>query len=175
MVSWIYTGYLYTNFSKLVHITGYYTKFLKMANNTGYYTNFSKIPNGNTMLCFFIQSSQDNKIYRLFIYNSLKYANNTGFYTKFSNMQTILVFIQCSQICKKYCFCTKFSRITKYTSYFYTKLSKIANHTAYYSNLSKKQNRITRDKVCQLPSQGQWFSHASSTSKTDYCDLTEIC
>ena len=136
---------------------------------------FLKNSKWQTMLCFFIQSSQDNKIYRLFIYNSLKYANNTGFYTKFSNMQTILVFIQCSQICKKYCFCTKFSRITKYTSHFYTKLSKIANHTAYYSNLSKKQNRITRDKVCQLPSQSQWFSHASSTSKTDYCDLTEIC
>ena len=37
--------------------------------------------------------------------------------------------------------------------------------------------RIARDKVCQLPAQGRWFSAgttASSTSKTDRRDMTEI-
>ena len=38
-------------------------------------------------------------------------------------------------------------------------------------------NRIARDKVCQLPAQGRWFSPgtpASSTSKTDRREMTEI-
>ena len=33
------------------------------------------------------------------------------------------------------------------------------------------------DKICQLPAQGQWFSPctpASSNSKIDHCDMTEI-
>ena len=37
--------------------------------------------------------------------------------------------------------------------------------------------RIARDKVCQLPAQGRWFSQdtpASSISKTDRRDMTEI-
>ena len=37
--------------------------------------------------------------------------------------------------------------------------------------------RIARDKVCQLPAQGMWFSLgtlAASISKTDLRDITEI-